>query len=372
MAGLLGGVLPAIYSGADQVKRQIYGLLTNPSEMAQRAGQNLLQSRAERQALMAQTFANPDRPFQVTDQAGLAQLGTDVLTGELGIAPIGMIAYHGTPHNILGKFDINRVGTGEGNQTFGYGMYFAENPAVAKQYQASLSETKYFADGKQLKGNDAWAAQFLHDFQDDALPKKVDVNTAVAKANEILKSGEAREEIVNKIKQLDKTGVSVESGNLYKVDIPDEYVPKMLDWDKPIKEQPKYIKDKLAELGISSEMTGKQAYNFTKEILKMDMAGTPTPADVSAFLNSKGISGIRYLDEGSRDLSQKYVVNWKGFGGYDFPTLKEAQDFMKQHKGEDLELIKPKPQTSNFVVFDPTDVKILERNNQPFEGLLGN
>lgn len=90
--GLLGGVLPAIYSGADQLKRGVYGLLTNPMEQAERAGQSLLQSRADRQALMARTFANPERPFQVTDQAGLAQLGTDVLTGELGIAPVGMTA----------------------------------------------------------------------------------------------------------------------------------------------------------------------------------------------------------------------------------------------------------------------------------------
>jgi len=90
--GLLGGVLPAIYSGADQLKRGVYGLLTNPMEQAERAGQSLLQSRAERQALMARTFANPERPFQVTDQAGLAQLGTDVLTGELGFAPAGIVS----------------------------------------------------------------------------------------------------------------------------------------------------------------------------------------------------------------------------------------------------------------------------------------
>jgi hypothetical protein len=94
--GLLGGVLPAIYSGADQLKRGVYGLLTNPMEQAERAGQSLLQSRADRQALMARTFANPDRPFQVTDQAGLAQLGTDVLTGELGIAPIGTFIGQGS------------------------------------------------------------------------------------------------------------------------------------------------------------------------------------------------------------------------------------------------------------------------------------
>jgi len=88
--GLLGGVLPAIYSGADQLKRGVYGLLTDPMEQARRAGQSLLQSRADRQALMGQAFANPERPFQVTDQAGLAQLGNDVLMGEMGFVPAGI------------------------------------------------------------------------------------------------------------------------------------------------------------------------------------------------------------------------------------------------------------------------------------------
>ena len=69
--GLLGGVLPAIYSGADQLKRNIYGLLTNPREMAERAGQSLLQSRAERQALMAQAFADPNNPLKVTNPQAL-------------------------------------------------------------------------------------------------------------------------------------------------------------------------------------------------------------------------------------------------------------------------------------------------------------
>jgi hypothetical protein len=94
--GLLGGVLPAIYSGADQLKRGVYGLLTDPMEQARRAGQSLLQSSAERQALMGRAFANPERPFQVTDQAALGQLGSDVLMGELGIAPVGMFIGQGS------------------------------------------------------------------------------------------------------------------------------------------------------------------------------------------------------------------------------------------------------------------------------------
>jgi hypothetical protein len=396
--GLLGGVLPAIYSGADQLKRGVYGLLTNPMEQAERAGQSLLQSRADRQALMARTFGNPERPFQVTDQAGLAQLGDQVMSGELGFAPAGITAFHGSPYK-FNKFDMSKVGTGEGAQSYGYGMYFAENPAVAKQYQAALSDTKYFADGKQLKGDDAWAAQFLHDFQYDALPKKVDVNTAVAKANEILKAGEAREQIVSKIKQLDKTGVSVESGSLYKVDIPDEQIPKMLDWDKPFKEQSKDVQSVLKEINpnISENDVGRVIYeSFARpskmsenspmiEFMRNNAELTPQAA-ASKFLNEKGIKGIRYLDEGSR-IAPKYTGDPAFiYAGNDFKqngyTLEEAFEGMKQaYKNEDFKEIKDalgevygvKPnQTSNFVVFEPTDVKMLERNNQPVEGLLGN
>jgi hypothetical protein len=111
--GLLGGVLPAIYSGADQLKRGVYGLLTNPQEQAERAAQSLLQSRADRNALMARTFANPERPFQVTDQAGLAQLGSDVLAGEMGFAPAGIFLPHTPlkPNPLVGtRYDREYMG----------------------------------------------------------------------------------------------------------------------------------------------------------------------------------------------------------------------------------------------------------------------
>ena len=68
----------------------------------------------------------------------------------------GILAYHGTPHTIQGKFDINKVGTGEGAQAYGHGMYFAENPAVAKEYQkldpagGSLLPTRRTLNGVEL------------------------------------------------------------------------------------------------------------------------------------------------------------------------------------------------------------------------------
>jgi hypothetical protein len=56
--------------------------------------------------------------------------------GGLGAGPIR--AYHGSPYDFE-RFDINRIGTGEGAQAYGHGLYFAENPAVAESYKRALT-----------------------------------------------------------------------------------------------------------------------------------------------------------------------------------------------------------------------------------------
>src|SRR5687767_3158774 len=50
------------------------------------------------------------------------------LTG-LGLLPFmpNMTVFHGSPHK-FDKFDMSKVGTGEGAQAYGHGLYFAENP----------------------------------------------------------------------------------------------------------------------------------------------------------------------------------------------------------------------------------------------------
>lgn len=50
-------------------------------------------------------------------------------------------AYHGSPYS-FDKFDIGKMGSGEGNQMFGKGMYFAENEDVAKSYYDKLKGEK--------------------------------------------------------------------------------------------------------------------------------------------------------------------------------------------------------------------------------------
>ena len=46
--------------------------------------------------------------------------------------PKGIRAYHSSPHD-FDKFDLARIGTGEGAQVYGHGLYFAESPAVSGQ-----------------------------------------------------------------------------------------------------------------------------------------------------------------------------------------------------------------------------------------------
>lgn len=47
-------------------------------------------------------------------------------------------AYHGSPHK-FDAFDIGKIGTGEGAQAYGHGLYFAGNEDVARGYRDRLA-----------------------------------------------------------------------------------------------------------------------------------------------------------------------------------------------------------------------------------------
>jgi hypothetical protein len=237
-----------------------------------------------------------------------------------------LTAYHGSPASFT-KFDKSKIGSGSGLD-YGYGGYFAEAPETAKQFQAALSNRKYTVDGKELKGNDAWAAQFLHDFSGDALPKRIDVNTAISRANEILDDPKTKLQIINKIKKLDKENLNVEAGNLYKVDIPDQYLPKMINWSSS--EQTKEVNEILQKAGLPTNVRGEDIYFAAIEKVGSSDAQKSGFQKAAEYLDSLGIKGITYPQ---RNYENNNV-------------------------------------TKNFVVFDPTDVKILEKNSQKVEGLL--
>lgn len=52
----------------------------------------------------------------------------------------GIRAFHGSPHD-FDRFDMSKIGSGEGAQAFGHGLYFAEREGTAKSYRDKLQKT---------------------------------------------------------------------------------------------------------------------------------------------------------------------------------------------------------------------------------------
>ena len=302
----------------------------------------------------ARSFTGSDPTFKPGEEAvnmALNTFGGGIATGKaltnptgIGGTDLALNVYHGTPHEIQGKFDLGRVGSGEGNQSYGHGIYFAENPKVASEYALSSSK---------LTNPDTYAieniANRLHKggFDDEFI--KYRIKTAIPNANDSLIA-----------KGIELAKLDKPAGNLYKADIPDAAIPMMLDWDKPVSKelleritpenlglQVKKFDDGLGYVTDSGVLVTRvkqgKAKEVTEEMLKnsfndslnrysnsgQNLYGWLVPGNApvaSQILSNAGITGIKYLDEGSRAAG----------------------------KG-----------TSNYVVFDPSKVKILEKNDVP-------
>lgn len=66
--------------------------------------------------------------------------------------------FHGSPHrfdpdpeNPYGKFSVDRIGTGEGNQAYGYGLYFASSKEVALWYKEKLSDAHWNYGNRKIR-----------------------------------------------------------------------------------------------------------------------------------------------------------------------------------------------------------------------------
>jgi hypothetical protein len=328
-----------------------------------------------------------------------------------GFKPVaGMEAWHGTPHEIVGNFDLAKVGTGEGAQAKGYGMYYGQARGTGETYQKNLSDFTWTVDGKPYDTENA-AHRAAIEFKisggnvnKDEIIKRYERNIAELEARG---ADWANSSAFQKRQELEviKTGKlpNVEEkslGNLYKVDIPDEQIPLMLNWDETLNKQPQAVKDAFSKLGISvdekankaflddleAQLTGgavkgvKEVPNPTGESLYNKLVSKfGSPEAASRELNKLGVSGIRYLDEGSRMPARytgdsAYTNAGQSFKESGF-TIEDALSGMKKaYKNADETELKqalsvvygkmPNP-TSNFVVFKPETVKILEKNDVP-------
>jgi hypothetical protein len=238
--------------------------------------------------------------------------------------------FHGSPHRFT-KFDSSKIGTGEGNQTYGYGLYLAENPAVAQEYKQALSEPELFVGGKKLQPKagspDDVANAWLQDVFDRGFfgSKTADpFDQAIA---DIQKAPVPdKEAVIQAVKDLKAKGATMRpGGNVYQVDLPDEQIAKMLDFDSPFNKQPKSVQEAIKASGIfkeykanlsdfSSPMMSRNKNMRGENIMQFLEFKLGGPEQVAAKLRDLGISGVRYLDEGSRGAG-KGTSNFVVFPG---------------------------------------------------------
>jgi hypothetical protein len=307
---------------------------------------------------MAQQMSDLDKAL-VMDQGGINVGDRQALARLMEQIPglMGATAYHGTPHTIRGKFDVSKIGSGEGNQAFGHGMYFAENPKVAETYAGlSPASGSYPSMRRSINGveveigsPEAHAATLLKGNNLSLKEAKNLVKSwindpgAMSADQNVISGWQKTLNTLNAITK--KSDVKdIGTGNIYKVDIPDAYIPTMMDWDKPLGQQSTTVQKAINSIKskitpeMKDELGGDLNLLFGKDVTPNQFLNTLEiihPESITGigekWLNDAGVKGIRYLDNTSRNAG----------------------------KG-----------TSNFVVFDPSEVKILEKNKKKVEGLL--
>jgi len=250
---------------------------------------------------------NPEIINRSADLAGLVTLGAGAVPAEANSLRSGIKAYHGSPHDFE-KFDLSKIGTGEGAQVYGHGLYFADNEAVARAYRDAIS-------GRIPAGSVRAYPNQAH----------------VAAAKSFIDSGYDKDAAVRGIMQAygiqeDAAKLAVHSANpgrMYEVNINADPA-HFLDWDKPLSQQPQAARDvvnkKFSPPGTNRYLDDLLLASPTKENgLEYTASGSRIyqalangdRQEISRQLNEAGIPGIKYLDQGSRGAgegSRNYVV----------------------------------------------------------------
>jgi hypothetical protein len=268
--------------------------------------------------------AMPDaRANTYADQADAVDLGGAMVTPTARNIRIRALAlpdaYHGTPHDV-DSFSMEKIGTGEGAQAYGHGLYFAEHQDVAKGYMPRdrKQDASMYAEYSRAEKTLDYDSM---SFWEDAM---------LYRSRQELAEGHGEAlggRLESKLKRWDAIQ-EASGGNMYKVRIKADDA-ELLDWDKPLSEQSKAVQRAAKKFldqarrsfpATSDNLTGGGLYTTYA-----DHRGGNMETASAAFLDA-GIKGVRYLDGNSR----------------------------AQGRG-----------TVNYVVFDESLIEITERNGKP-------
>jgi hypothetical protein len=227
----------------------------------------------------------------------------------------GIIAFHGSGAD-FDEFRLEMIGTGEGAQTYGYGLYFTDSEDIAKFYRdavggKNINRMKQFDDiGQALKGKMTLTTDIINNIID----KKIKVSSLPKEAQSSVKEILKRKE-PPKTKKMYKVGLAPK---------PDE----LLDYDAPLSQQPKKYKAALDEIAkiqgipVVDQFGQSASFSSFQDALNRKVG----PVNAMREFTDAGIPGLKYRAAGSRAAT----------------TVDEAAK-------------------RNYVIFDDKAVKILEK-----------
>jgi hypothetical protein len=238
-------------------------------------------------------------------------------------------AYHGSPYD-FDRFDASKIGSGEGAQAYGHGLYFAGEESVARSYRDKLSSDRdvliggvpsaeYLntlrSRGKASTSPEWMAVSALREYAPEAVGVDDLFDSAIGYWPEdtavfLTALGDLRRKGVN---------LGPQPGRMYEVEIarPEQ---ALLDWDATLDEQQHLlpaaeralgrIQDPLARhdaMGIIEEPAGNKGrdlYGILKAYAPESSRVGENARFASRALMEEGIPGLRYLDGLSRRVGQ--------------------------------------------------------------------
>jgi len=228
----------------------IVSSLMHPQEAAGRASDWLQEKMRIASGRPYEENFTPDQQAQAgLDLAGLMQTGAMPFAPASSGGTLGMAikAYHGSPHKFK-EFDMSKIGTGEGAQAYGRGLYFAENPLVADDYLREFKSNKN-KDATIYETNLKWPDENKE--KSDPLNKK-----------------------------------------------------HFIDYKKDISKQSQYVQDALENARQKYNEQASPHRRFVASNFRRNGEDALKLYGEDALLEA-GIPGVRYLDEGSRVPGKK-------------------------------------------------------------------
>jgi len=280
-------------------------------------------------------------------QAASGPLGAGEVIGEM-VGPMRtrgtpvmqeIDVYHGSPHRFE-EFDASKIGTGEGAQSYGYGIYLAESPKVARGYAKTTPYQNFERKVAQVYNEFDSPKDAMDALKEAGLSNQELLVVQALEKDDWLGFDYPHQALRAALRNPQDFDLSPETksslknlSTIYTADLPDEMVDRMLDWDKPLSEQSpsvlaaleksknkqiramlEYAKTPYTGAGIEGETkTMGEAYR----VMSMNLSGRANAesAKASQLLQQAGIPGIKYADAGSRGQGGSGTRNFVVFPG---------------------------------------------------------